>query len=158
MPVFWFNVEAPTPPHVLVERLRSVVRGESKLGRFFGSAWTSQELPDVPFIGHVGDDSFTIRRNIHYRNSFLPQISGRIGPTLTGARVQILMYVHPFVGLFMVFFLTAGGYTAFTKHSTSRFPPWGLFAFGVALIVGGFFPEALIARRKLTAVFLNSEE
>lgn len=158
MPVFWFNVDAPIPPQVLVDRLRSVVTGESKLSKFFGSAWASQELRDVPFIGDVRDDSFTIRRNIHYRNSFLPRISGRIVPTLTGARVQILMYVHPFVGLFMVLFLTAAGHVAFTKHSTSGFPPWGLFAFGIALLAGGFFLEAVIARRKLTAVFLNPGE
>ena len=57
------------------------------------------------------------------------------------------MHLHPVVALFMLFYLGATGHGA----------AWGLFAFGVALTVGAFFPEALKAQRLLTNALLKTE-
>src|SRR5215210_8756525 len=40
-----------------------------------------------PFEGEVAADSFAIRRVIHYRNSFLPELRGRIEAVPSGSRV-----------------------------------------------------------------------
>jgi hypothetical protein len=47
-------------------------------------------------------------------------------------------------------------YGAFTDWSASPLSFLGMFIFGVALTVGGFFPEALRAQRILSFAILNS--
>jgi hypothetical protein len=122
------------------------------------SMWTSQEPGGPPFIGCVGDDSFSLRRHISGRNSFLPRIKGRIIPTNSGTRINVIMFIHPFSALFMTFWLGVVGYGAL--RDTSAFPAilWGMFLFGVTLILVCFFPEALKARRMLHDLFLDSSK
>jgi hypothetical protein len=48
-----------------------------------------EALGGPPFIGSVQDHSFRIRRDIRYRNSFLPLVWGHIVPTPTGTRVIV---------------------------------------------------------------------
>lgn len=55
-----------------------------------------------PYEGDVSSDSFNIRRIIHYRNSFLPQITGSIRSDLGRTLIEIRMGLHPFVVLFTI--------------------------------------------------------
>ncbi|MEO1401051.1 MAG: hypothetical protein AAFV72_07295 [Cyanobacteria bacterium J06635_1] len=55
----------------------------------------------APYQGTISDDGFEIRRIIHYRNSFLPNIHGRFESTPTGTEVHITMQLHPLVLAFM---------------------------------------------------------
>jgi hypothetical protein len=103
-------------------------------------------------------DSFELQRAILYRNSFLPIIRGRIVPIEVGTRVNVTMYLHPVVALFMTFWLGAVGYALRAASSTSRLPLLLMFLFGVALTTGGFFPEAFKAKRLLSAALRSSGE
>jgi hypothetical protein len=111
----------------------------------------------MPFVGYVKEDSFRLQRNIRYRNSFLPLIRGRIVPTETGTQVQVTMFMHPVAVIFMVFWLWVTWPYAPADQSTSAHPSWPLFAFGLVLALGGFFPEAIKAKRMLTEVVLGPQ-
>jgi hypothetical protein len=153
MPIYVFRIDVPFARHVVTERIQSVVREEPPLGQWFRSAGPVVE----PFIGRVQDESFKLRRDIRYRNSFLPLVRGRIVPTATGTRVTVTMFLHPFVALFTVFWLGIAGYGAVTDTSSGLFS-WGMFAFGVLLVTGGFFPEAFAAKRILSEALLKPNE
>jgi hypothetical protein len=85
-------------------------------------------------------------------------ISGRIVQIEPGTRVKVTMYLHPFVGLFMTFWLGAVGHGLLAAPSASRLPLAFMFLFGIALIAGGFIPEALKAKRLLSAAIQSSGE
>jgi len=133
--------------------------------------WTEYMNPlkwvrDGKFMGTCENGTFKLRRDINYRNSFLPFITGTIEPDSLGggARITVRMKMHSFVLIFMLFWL--GGvsiacgvfpYAAATGHmhqtGTSSFPfqivPFGMLAFGLALPCIGFIPEANKAEKFL---------
>jgi hypothetical protein len=108
-----------------------------------------------PFIGSMDETTFHMRRDIHYRNSFLPQVHGSVKSLPTGARVLVTMYLHPVVAVFMLFWLGAvgvGAVAVIASQSGGAQPVLiltGMFMFGIALTAGGFYPEAVKARRLL---------
>ncbi|MEO0458197.1 MAG: hypothetical protein AAF152_16675 [Cyanobacteria bacterium P01_A01_bin.114] len=55
----------------------------------------------APYQGTLTDTGFEIRRIIHYRNSFLPNIQGRFETVPKGTAVHITMQLHPLVLAFM---------------------------------------------------------
>ncbi|MGC2829635.1 MAG: hypothetical protein WB994_08350 [Candidatus Acidiferrum sp.] len=156
MPLYWFHIDVPTQPQVLNDRLKSIVRDEPGMKEYLRRAWTSRVPDGPPFLGNFEGNSFAIRRDIGYRNSFLPRIRGRINPTLTGARVSVIMWLHPFTALFMAFWLGFIGHGALRDNSASSLLLWVMFAFGVSLALGAFFPEALKAKRLLSTALLNT--
>jgi hypothetical protein len=158
MPLYWFHIDTPAQPHDLTERFRSVVRAEPGVRENFQRMWRFRKPTGPPFIGYVRDDSFKLRRDIRGRNSFLPRIRGRIIPTHTGTRINIIMFIHPLSALFMTFWLGAVGYGAIRDTSAPSVVLWGMFLFGVSLIAGCFFPEALKAKRLLRDVVLGPNE
>lgn len=142
MPLYWFHIDVPRQPNVLSERLRSVVRAEPDILEYFGRMWTWKKPIGPPFIGSVQAESFAIRRDIRGRNSFLPRIRGRIIPTPTGSRIDVIMFLHPFTALFMILWLGIVGNVALMATSRSALILAGMFfIFAVALTAGGFFPK-----------------
>jgi hypothetical protein len=64
------------------------------------------------------------------------------------------MYLHPLVLAFMLFWLGGVGLGAVAAlrqgdGGAATLVPIGMFVFGVALTLGGFYPEAIKARRLL---------
>ncbi|MGD1850399.1 MAG: hypothetical protein ACFCBU_07255 [Cyanophyceae cyanobacterium] len=55
-----------------------------------------------PFLGQSSDNGFEIRRHIHYRNSFLPIVTGQYAATPQGTRVIVTMQLHPLVIVFII--------------------------------------------------------
>jgi hypothetical protein len=138
MPFYRFTIDTNVPPHAVAERLRSVI-GETRNFLPPFRPW-----PTEPFIGKLQEDCFKIRRNILYRNSFVPIIHGRLIPTPTGTRIVVTMRMYWFVMLFMM------GWLAGAASASIHLPIfWAMFAFGIGLTCAGFFPEALKARRLL---------
>ena len=151
MPLYRFHIDATVPPQAVTERLRCAVRDRQKFREYFG-----RENPDgPPFIGSVRDFSFQIRRDIRYRNSFLPLVWGHIVPTPMGARVVVTMFMHPFVLAFILFWLGMMGWGALRDKSASSVGLWAML-FAIALCAAGFIPEVVMAKRLLSAVVLNS--
>jgi hypothetical protein len=149
MPFYRFEIEVNAQPPAVVERLRAIVRGKLSFRESLRQAFPFNKAEGAPFIGSVLDDSFKMRRNIRYRNSFLPMIRGRISSYGVGTRVSVTMFLHPVVVIFMIFWLGMVASVAFSYPTLSPIP-WGMLAFGIALPVGGFIPEAIKAKRLIT--------
>ncbi|MEO1348497.1 MAG: WD40 repeat domain-containing protein [Cyanobacteria bacterium J06635_15] len=60
----------------------------------------------APYTGTLSNTGFKIRRIIHYRNSFLPNIRGRFEPSPGGTVVHITLSLHPVVIVFLVCWLS----------------------------------------------------
>ncbi|MDV6169634.1 hypothetical protein R1T16_14450 [Flavobacterium sp. DG1-102-2] len=111
------------------------------------SAWGSGSL----FIGHGNMNGFEIRRNISYRNSFIPYINGKFLPEQSRTAIETIFKPHGLVIGFMIFWLggvslgciailyatisSGEGFSGFTLI------PFGMLIFGLALSIGGFYFE-----------------
>jgi hypothetical protein len=156
VPFYRFEIDVDASPQVVVERLRSIVRDKLPFGESLRRMWPFANPLGAPFLGSVQDESFKFRRDIRYRNSFLPMIWGRVTPNVVGARVYVTMFIHPLVALFMIFWLGIAGHGAVSVPSASSVIPGGMFAFGIALTVGAFIPEAIKAKRLISDAVTNS--
>ena len=155
MPFYRFEIEVNAPPPAVVERLRAIVRGTLSFRESLRQSFPFNQAEGAPFIGSVLDDSFKMKRNIRYRNSFLPLIRGRIESYGVGTRVSVTMFLHPVVAIFMIFWLGMIASVA-VSHPTASPIPWGMLAFGIALSVGGFIPEAIKAKHLISAALSDS--
>lgn len=149
MPFYRFEIEVNAPPPVVVERLRAIVRGKLSFWESVRQSFPFNQADGAPFIGSVQEDSFKLRRNIRYRNSFLPMIRGTIASYGVGTRISVTMFLHPVVAIFMIFWLGMVTWVAVSRPTASPIP-WGMLAFGIALTVGGFIPEAIKAKRLIS--------
>jgi len=147
-----FTIETPFCEAVVRQRLLDVV--EPRQAMRWG--WNA---PAKPYQGEVGDRAFQISRIIGYRNSFLPQIEGRIYPQDIGCKIDIEMKLHPLVLGFMLFWLSMVGQIAMIsliaalaepQFDPTLLVPIGMFAFGCILPLVGFLPQARSSREFLT--------
>ncbi|MGD1906002.1 MAG: WD40 repeat domain-containing protein [Leptolyngbyaceae cyanobacterium] len=76
----------------------------------------------APYAGILTVSGFEIRRIIHYRNSFLPQIKGRFESGPLGTTVHVSMGLHPLVLIFLLMWST----------------PW--LSFGIPILLFGVLP------------------
>lgn len=156
MPFYRFEFKSNVPATTAIERLRAMVGPAPTFGESIQRAFGSDTRAFPPFIGSVAGREFDVRRDIRYRNSFLPRISGQVEPAAGGYRVSGTMTVDPLAGFFMgVWFLMlamgmVNGFHAIKSEDAGwLLVPAGMFLFGIALCVGGFLPEAIKARRLL---------
>jgi hypothetical protein len=138
----------------VLERVRALVRETPGIRQSLRG--DSGLRPDgaSPFIGKVVGNEFKCHRVIRYRNSFLPRIAGRVDSDHNGTRIDVVMYLHPVVLVFILFWLAGVGLGAVASPRQGDGGAWslvpvGMFVFGVVLTLGGFYPEAIKARRLL---------
>lgn len=125
-----------------------------------------------PYEGNLLDRSFEISRIINYRNSFLPVIKGHISTCLGKTEVSIKMRPVFFVLIFMSFWLGVVGMAClgFTIAAILHFRqlleqgfspgaliPFGMFAFGYALLTIAYKAESRKSKTFLTQL-LEAEE
>jgi hypothetical protein len=160
MPFYRFEIDTTLTQQVVMERIRSLIREREAILGFF--LRTRQPFnPATPFVGSAGEDSFSMQRDIRYRNSFLPRIRGKAGPGPTGTCVKVTMFLHPLVAVFVTFWLgIVGSFALLTLSSSDPFVslgPGSMFLFGLVLTCGAFFFEAFKARRLLSAALADRE-
>jgi hypothetical protein len=110
--------------------------------------------PTTPFLGQVGQGSFSIMRNINYRNSFLPVLRGRIVPSGGTTRIELRLRLRTPVLVFYVIWMSfaVGVATVITVVGIMNWNgihdfkppmliPYVLVVFGYALGAGGFAME-----------------
>ena len=106
--------------------------------------------PKEAFIGKVDAHGFKLRRNISYRNSFIPVVSGEFEVAGSTTLIHLRMGLHPLVMVFICVWMGAVGLAtmavAYGSIHTGRinpvvFVPAGMFLFGYALTMGGFLFE-----------------
>lgn len=69
--------------------------------------WSWTRKSKKPFEGTLRDNEFTIQRVIDYRNSFLPELRGKILESGGTVRISVNMSVASIVKAFMVVWLGA---------------------------------------------------
>ncbi len=156
VPIYRFNVDVDVPPTVAAQRIRAVVQNAPTFWGSFRMAYRLSYPKGPPFIGTVQDDSFKMRRDIRYRNSFLPTIRGRLISIPTGTRVQVTMFLHPLVAAFMVVWLGFSGHAALVNSSGPPIFLYGMFLFGIVLVAVGFVPEVITAKRLITLALTSA--
>ena len=122
---------------------------------------------DKGWNGTVGEGTFSIGRRIGYKNSFLPLVTGRIEPLhpdrAAGARVHVRMSMHVAVRIFMAVWigfasLLASAFVVIALKAPgpldlAQLAPLGFPLLGLALMLGGFAPEARRAETFLRSIF-----
>ena len=159
MPFYSFHLSVPAQPDVVAERIRRVVSPAPTFWGALGTSWKRPRPSGSPFLGTVENLSFKIRRNIQYRNSFLPLIRGKIIPTPTGSRLDVFMYMHPFSLIFMLIwfgFLVNIESRVVDTNIARSFIPLGMIVFGLVMSLGGFFFEAMKVMPLLSEAVFNS--
>ena len=159
MPFYSFHLSVPAQPDVVAERVRRVVSPAPTFWGTLATSWKRPQSSGSPFLGSVEYLSFKIRRNIHYRNSFLPLIQGKIIPTPTGSRLDVFMYMQPFSLIFMLIwfgFLVNIESGVVNANIARSFIPLGMIVFGLVMSLGGFFFEAMKVMPLLSEAVFNS--
>lgn len=121
---------------------------------------------DKSYRGQIGEHSFKIAKIIYHRNSFLPQIEGRIKAHGRGSQIEIEMKLHTAVIIFMCVWLSIVGEAAlmflvvlFQEEFDPAFLiPLGMLIFGLALPWTGFLLEAKGSKNFLIELFQGTEE
>jgi hypothetical protein len=155
MPFYRFQIDSPLTMQAVLLRVRGLMREAPSFVQSIKESFGRRPEEGPPFIGTIDGAAFHMRRDIRYRNSFLPRVHGSVISAPAGARVLVTMHLHPVVAAFMLFWLGAvgvGAVVAFTSQTTSIqsvLIPAGMFIFGIVVTVGGFYPEAVKARRLL---------
>lgn len=154
MPLYRFESDAMSSPTVVSHRVQAITRVAPSTWGSIKESFGVRENTTASFIGIVEDNTFRLRRDIRYRNSFLPQIRGMVSEAPSGSRILVTMHIHPFAVVFMCFWLCGAGAGALTMFSNSAsgsvfssLIPVGMFVIGIALTLIGFYPEAYKARR-----------
>ncbi|MBX9625886.1 MAG: hypothetical protein K2X82_18950 [Gemmataceae bacterium] len=150
MPLFpyrRFRLESPLPPAEVMARLAAAVEPVRWVRWPF-------EPPGRPFEGEVGPNEFRVTRVIRYRNSFRPDIEGRVVWTPDGSVIEGTAALQLWAAAFMSVWLACAGLAVvgclwmFVRDGLAGdwrpilFAPVGLFVFGWAMTTGGFTVEA----------------
>ena len=159
MPFYAFHLDVPVPPDVVAERVRVAVGQVPTFWQSMKSSWRGPRPSGRPFLGEVTGRSFHIRRDIQYRNSFLPLIRGTIVPSPNGSRVNVFMFMHPAAFIFVLVwfgFLGTAEWRLLDANIARSYVPVAMMVFGLVLSLGGFFFEALKVMPLLSEAVFNT--
>lgn len=137
--------------------------------QLFRWGWPFNSTNEPPFNGTVANGRFNISRTIHYRNSFLPVITGEFHDDLDMTRIDIRMRLHYFVIIFLGIFLSSivvnsissifSPYLSMAELSVSQFfaagGGMGLFLYLLTMLPFNY--EALRAQQELEKMFSSSD-
>jgi hypothetical protein len=155
MTLYRFQIDSHLPAYAVLDRVQALMREAPKFRQLLIEALAGGPDGTRPFVGKVDGSQFTCYRHIHYRNSFLPRIKGTVQPSPSGSTIDVRMSLYPSVALAMGFWFGAVGLgtaaALLRQGGTPVIVPLGLFVFGLAMTLCGFYPEAVKARRLLEA-------
>jgi hypothetical protein len=154
MPLYRFQIQSHLATLAVLERIKALMRETPGFRQSLKESFGLRPDGTPPFIGKVDGSEFKCRRDIRYQNSFLPRIAGRVSSDHNGTKTDVIMYLHPLVLVFMLLWLGGVGLGAVAAlrqgdGGTGTLVPMGMFVIGVVLVLGGFYPEAIKARRLL---------
>lgn len=94
MPFYKFTVELSLPVSDVAARIRSMTRAPRGFGEARRTAFREAQPSAPPFIGQVHEASFRVRRDIRYRNSFLPRVWRRTAAIPGGSQLRVTMFLR----------------------------------------------------------------
>jgi len=95
--------------HVLDALVSVVGKKRSALKSPLSIFSNTPDVPFKPYGGSVYKTHFDINRVLEYK-SIVPIIDGKIEPQLSGTKVQLTFYMHPFLSLFIMLWLAGAAY------------------------------------------------
>jgi hypothetical protein len=139
----------------VLRRINSLLEPKKKFQvGFFGS------FSYGGYRGQINDKKFNIRRNISYKNSFLPEIIGNVERVNDDTVIKVVMRPHIFIIIFLSFWCFAvcfGFITSFSDDSneilSSLIIPIGLIIFAYLLTMAGFKFESNRAKKDIIKLF-----
>lgn len=93
LPYERLTLVSPLPPKDLIARLKASTAVSA-------TSW-SAGMRSATFTGSVGDDHFKVQRRISHRNSFNPQLIGRVHAHGNLTTIGLTLRLQPFVAVFM---------------------------------------------------------
>ena len=120
---------------------------------YFKAAWSETEVSEqLYFIGKLEESSFKVRRKIHYRNSFLPEIVGQLERLVSETKINITLRLPLFAKISAVIPISVLLFAAVTeflaeKDIASAFVSLSVLIMLAAIAVIFFKIEANIAKR-----------
>ncbi|MCC7452646.1 MAG: hypothetical protein IT222_00660 [Crocinitomix sp.] len=141
----------------IIKRLSETVEPE-KLIRFSFFSKSASKY----YEGYVDGQTFSMRRIISYRNSFIPKITGLIEPDFDGTTIRVKMRLHIFVIVFLCIWCGGVGLAFITtlaySFSNFEFNPATIFLFIMLLFLYtltmvGFKYESKKSKKHLQDVF-----
>lgn len=155
LPFERFTLHSNLRPDDILYRLCENVEPERTF-RFRGFFFSGNSKP---YEGSVDQDgTFSIRRLINYRNSFLPVIEGVVENEGRGSRVKVKMRLNTFVLVFISIWLGIVGIVSVVMLIVAirsgvldqgTVIPLGMFLFGAVLTVLAFKFESTRSKRDL---------
>src|SRR5436189_4630174 len=135
MPIYRFELEARLRTQAAIARIKELVGPPRSFWTGFSFGAGDDATP--PFIGKIEGDSFRVRRDIHYRNSFLPLVWGRISSVPMGTHISVTMFLHPTVVLCMAVWFCGVGVGAWSFLIALRSADdWAYMVPAVMLVFG----------------------
>ena len=161
MPIYRFHIESPMMPEMVIERMKALTKSPPRQLIPYRNEINPTSDRAAIFLGIVDHSTFHVRRNINYKNSFLPFINGTVAEMSLerGSEIRVTMFMHPIVALFTVIWLSITGHDAWITFqsvdvSTAEIlVSLGMFVFGIALALGGSIPEVIKSKRLLSSEF-----
>ncbi|MFV0535899.1 MAG: hypothetical protein ACK5M3_00840 [Dysgonomonas sp.] len=116
---------------------------------------------DKTYIGGWTNNTFKIKRNINYRNSFLPQIKGEICREKNETLIIVKMTLPPAILVFVLFWLIFASFACVLSINTMIMDgfevfylvPFGMLLFGYILVFTAFKYESLRSKMDLLKIF-----
>ena len=88
---------------------------------YFKAAWSETEVSEqVYFIGKLEESSFKVRRKIHYRNSFLPEIVGQLERLVSETKINITLRLPLFAKISAVIPISVLLFAAVTEFLAEK--------------------------------------
>jgi WD40 repeat protein len=158
LPYATFTIQTQEPLSAVIEKLDAQIEAP----RAFRWDFSRNH---APYEGTISSSGFEIRRIIHYRNSFLPNIRGRFESSAEGRLIRVTVKLHPFVIAFLLFWYSvwysisipfflfgalSGDVDVFTAFQFVGLPILLLFVFWCS-----FWYEANRSRRELAQIILG---
>lgn len=115
----------------------------------------------LDYEGSTDVDTFKISKIIHYRNSFLPKIKGRISSNYNTTTIEVTMQLHKYVSVFMVIWLSIALFSLVTSLISITLSelelfdmiPLGMVIFGVLFMYIPFNIECRKSKKDLQRMF-----
>lgn len=155
LPFERFTLHSNLRPDDILYRLRENVEPERTF-RFRGFLFSGNGKPYEGSVNQNG--TFSIKRLINYRNSFLPVIEGVVEHEGRGSRVKVKMRLNTFVLVFIAIWLGVVGIVSIAMLigalnsgilDRGTFIPLGMFLFGAVMTVLAFKFESTRSKKDL---------
>lgn len=154
MAFYYTEIESKLSAKESQEKLKTIIKKDPGVFEKIAMQFKREFDYEAEFYGRVWEDGFLMKRNIIYKNSFLPIIYGKSTPAINGSKIRIFMVMHPFgliISTIMLVVLGKHVVEIMLKNSYANdFPLLLGFLFVLIVSMGGFLFEVIAAKKVIT--------